>query len=293
MSIIVQTIGGLGNQLFQYAFARSVSDRLGTDFKLDISPFNTFYKDVNNPYVLERFNTKVTLAADSDMFGLVWLRGHNQLFNFLYNRLRLKYLMKKRYYHEKGFPFDPGVFPRDNIYFEGFWQTQKYFEHIAGPLRTELTLKDPLSALSAEMDGRIRKTVSVSIHVRRYADEAKIPWFGFCSVDYYERAAKLIREKVPNCVFYLFTDNHDWVRRNFQSFTYPYIAVENTSDKSHEDITLMSHCKHHIIANSSFSWWGAWLNPDPKKIVIAPKVWFEHAKKNDTRDLLPEEWVKI
>lgn len=290
MSIIVQLYGGLANQLFQYAFGRSLAERLGTDFKLDISAYGRYY--TYDEYELNHFRIRESIAGDGDMGGFVWFRRHNRLFHFLINRLRLRRFFRN-YYREKSFTFDPSVFARNNTYFEGFWQTNKYFENIAEILRSEIVLKEPLSPESAAIEKKIRQNCSVSLHIRRYAHEDKLPWFGYCSIDYYKRAAEYLIKKEPQAHFFIFSDNYEWVKENFKSFPYPYTLVGNGNDKNFEDIILMSHCRHHIIANSTFSWWGAWLNPNPDKIVVAPEVWFAHAKKNDTRDLIPGKWVKM
>ena len=126
--IIVKIIGGLGNQLFQYAFARSVSLRLKTDFKLDVNSFNTYYKI--RKYSLNHFNIKQRFAKDSDFFGFVWFIKQNKLFNTFYKYLRLKSKLMPFYYPERTFHFDPRVFSKNGTYFDGFWQTEKYFKDI-------------------------------------------------------------------------------------------------------------------------------------------------------------------
>lgn len=295
MSIIVQIIGGVGNQLFQYAFARSMAAKRGTDFKFDISPLDTdFFISNGYGFFLNRFNIKKTeLAKDKDLYGLVWLVRHSKIFNFIHNKFRLRYFLKHFFYHEESFSFISEVFQKKALYFEGFWQSEKYFKDIADEIREEISLKENMSEHSQAIDKEISRTKAISLHIRRYAHENSKPWFGFCSLEYYKKAAEIIVQKMPDAHFFIFSDNYDWVRENFKDFDHPYTLVENSNEQNCDDIILMSHCKHHIIANSSFSWWGAWLNPSPTKIVIAPKVWFAHAKKNNTKDLLPEEWIKI
>lgn len=292
--IIVKLQGGLGNQLFQYALARSVSNRLQTDFRLDPAPFNTYYK--LHKYSLQFFNLQEKLARESDMFGFVWLRKHESVFNWF-----VKYILRgninrlKFYCMEKDLHFEPTVFERDNTYFDGYWQSEKYFNEIASELRGELTLKNPLSTYSQGISESIRKGDAVSLHVRR-ADYVTNPKaqavHGSCSMEYYQSAIKYIASKVNNPHFFIFSDDYAWASEHFSSLPYPIICISNTAEKNYEDLTLMSQCKHHIIANSSFSWWGAWLNASPTKIVIAPKQWFK-SERLDQSNIVPSSWIRI
>jgi len=296
--IIVKLQGGLGNQLFQYAFTRSVSLRLKTDFKLDINPFNTYYKI--RKYSLDHFNIKQQFAKDSDFFGFVWLIKQNKLFNTFYKYLRLKSKLMPFYYPEKTFHFDPRVFSKNGTYFDGFWQTEKYFKDIKPTIQKELTLVNPLSKESQDILEKIKISNAVSIHVRRYITSADKNFsnistiHGTCSMDYYKKAMDYImsREKTPH--FFIFSDNYDWAVKNFESLPHKITCVKNDDEKDYEDLVLMSNCKHNIIANSSFSWWGAWLNQNPKKIVIAPSRWFNNVKASVyTKYVIPESWIKM
>lgn len=299
MSIIVKTYGGLGNQLFQYAFARAVSSRLKTGFLLDID-VTPIYKDLRiHKFSLEHFHTMVKPAKSKDMLGFVWLRRKKKLFNFIYGILCLKRRLLPFYYPEKIFGFDPDVYLQEkNTYFDGFWQTEKYFKDIEEEIRKEIIIVDPLSKYSREVSDSIKSTDSVSLHVRRtdYVTHAESNAFhGVCSPEYYKNAIAYIAERVSSPHFFIFSDDYDWVVENFKFLQYPYTCIKNGADKNYEDLTLMSQCRHHIIANSSFSWWGAWLNPKKEKIVIAPKRWFANPKSHNsnTGDLLPDSWIKL
>lgn len=302
MPIIVKTVGGLGNQLFQYAFARAVSKHMGTTFLLDIAAFDPklHYWPAHNlipEYYLQHFNAKITFAKGSDMVGFVSIRRHYALFNNIYAHIRLRRLLLPFYFQEKTFAFDPEVFTqKGSVYFDGFWQTGKYFENIGDEIRKEVTLAKPLESYSQTVSDNIQKTNAVSLHVRRtvfVSDPVISAFHGSCSLEYYKSAVDHIAKNVPNPHFFLFSDDHEWVEENFKWLPFPYTCVKNGIEKNYEDMILMSQCKHHVIANSSFSWWGAWLNPRKDKIVIAPKRWFANAPKNDTRDLLPENWLKL
>jgi hypothetical protein len=292
--IIVKLQGGLGNQLFHYAFARGVSHKLKTDFRLDPTPFHTYYK--LHKYSLHHFNVKENPAKGSDLFWFVWIRKHEKIFSLI---LRKVFRKNSRYiplYHfENKFPFDPSVFKMDNTYFDGYWNTEKYFAHIGPELRQEISIKTPLSQYSQNVSDEISDTNAVSIHVRRadYVSNKKIEaTFGLCSPEYYQSAIEYIAKRFPSPHFFIFSDDFGWASEHFKSLPYPTTCVNNSAEKNYEDITLMSQCKHNIIANSTFSWWGAWLNKNPNKIVIAPKNWF--ASKNiDTSDVVPSSWVKM
>lgn len=295
MSIVVKTVGGLGNQLFQYAFARAVSSHLKTDFSLDWMPFGTKYFD-GHKYSLQHFNTKIKLAKATDMFGFVWFVRQYKFFELFYHYLRLKSRLLPFYYRERTFAYDPLVFSKDNSYFHGFWQTEKYFEAIRDELLKEITLIQPLSQYSKEVEDKIQSSDSISLHVRR-ADMVKDPhmaaFHGTCTVDYYNRAIELLSKSTFSPHFFVFSDDYTWSVEHFKFIKYPITFIKNGADKNYEDIILMSKCKHHIIANSSFSWWGAWLNPKKDRVVIAPKKWFANAPKTDTKDLIPDNWVRL
>lgn len=299
MAIIVRVHGGLGNQLFQYAFGRGVSSRLKTDLLIDRSPFLKSRYDphvYHNKPCFAHLNIRVQFAKDSDMFGFVWLRKHRKFFDQFYDMLRLKRALLPFYYPERTFAFDPEVFSHTNTYFDGYWQTEKYFKHRADELRAELAPAKPLSGYAQNMLNEIKRTNAISLHVRR-ADYVTDPnssvFHGICSLEYYQHAIAYITQRIPSPHFFIFSDDYEWSVENFKFLNYPFTCVRGSEEKNYEDMHLMSRCAHHIIANSSFSWWGAWLNPRPDKIVIAPKVWFANAPKADTRDLLPDEWIKM
>ena len=162
-------------------------------------------------------------------------------------------------------------------------------------MRREFVIKYQQDAQSQMFSDRIQSTESVSLHVRRadYIQNAltnKI--HGTCDQDYYDRAIRYIAERVIDPHFFIFSDEPEWVKENLK-IDFPMTVVDcNDASRNYEDLRLMSTCKHNIIANSSFSWWGAWLNPNPDKLVITPEQWFNDKKRN-TKDLIPEQWVKM
>ena len=182
-----------------------------------------------------------------------------------------------------------------NVYLEGFWHSEKYFKDIENVIRQEFTIRDEPDALNKEMANKIMACEPVSIHIRRgdYVSDKKTNEFhGTCSLEYYNDAIGIITKEIKAPHFFVFSDDPVWVQDNLKlKFSTTYL-VYNGAEKAYEDLRLMSLCKHHIIANSSFSWWGAWLSGNPYKIVIAPKKWFND-ETIDTSDLIPDEWFRI
>lgn len=185
----------------------------------------------------------------------------------------------------------------NNVYLDGFWQSEKYFSDIKGILRQEFTLKFPPSALFNQISDAIASACSVSLHIRR-GDMANDPaanrLHGTCSLDYYDRAIQHIAKHINQPHFFIFSDDPMWVKEHL-NLSFPSTLVSYQSSlHDYEELHLMSRCHHHITANSSFSWWGAWLNPRPDKIVITPKKWFgDFADDHDTKDLIPDNWLRL
>jgi hypothetical protein len=179
-------------------------------------------------------------------------------------------------------------------YLVGYWQSEKYFVKHKEVIRQELTFKNELSPENLATASSLLKTASVSLHVRRgdyVSSQATNDVHGVCTLDYYRNAISHMARSVESPRFFIFSDDINWVKANLQlDFPCEYIA-NNVGANSYVDMRLMSMCKHNIIANSSFSWWGAWLNSNPNKIVIAPKKWF--AKALSTEDLIPAKWVVL
>jgi hypothetical protein len=202
----------------------------------------------------------------------------------------------ERYIVERQFNFDPDMLTlRHDAYYEGYWQTERYFKDIADSIRADFTLIDAPDDTTRSLIEGMNKHSAVSLHVRRglYVTH---PVFsavhGACGPDYFEKAIAYISERVQSPHFYIFSDDHVWAKEHIKP-PFPTTYVDHTNAETpHADILLMSSCKHHIIANSTFSWWGAWLNPSPEKIVVGPSKWFNQGKYN-TADILPAAWIRI
>lgn len=293
--IIIQLFGGFGNQLFQYAAGRCLAEKHQTQLKLDIFSFE---EDKLRKYLLPTFNIPQTFATREEIQRLKAPTIPTRMMNYfsrIHRFLSLNPLVT--YKHETHFQFDTGFFSLPcNVYLEGHWQSEKYFKDIESIIRQEFRLKAIPNEQNTYMAGVIRDVSdSVSVHIRRgdyVSNPITYKVHGVCSAEYYHTAIEHITQKSANPHFFIFSDDPMWVEKNFK-ITYPHTYVtHNQKDDGPLDMWLMSLCTHHIIANSSFSWWGAWLANNPKKIVIAPKRWFNNSKIN-TSDLVPRSWLRF
>ncbi|MEJ2704216.1 MAG: glycosyltransferase [Sedimentisphaerales bacterium] len=205
-----------------------------------------------------------------------------------------------RYVKEKHFHFDPEILDlRDGVYLDGYWQSEKYFKPVEGIIREELAVREPLQGANLRIAEEMAQTNSVCVHFRKLygvscgqVDTRGVNIHGSVPLDYYYRCIERLTQTIKNPHFFVFSDDPGWARDNLK-LPYPTTVVANNGPgKDYEDLRLMSLCKHYIIANSTFSWWGAWLNPEKDKMVFAPGQWFNAAEHN-VKDLIPETWTKI
>lgn len=289
--IIVRLIGGLGNQMFQYAAGRRAAWYNKTNLKLDISGFGTPQGTTKRDYSLHIFDISENFATKKEIERLKTTRQ-----NFFVSILSLLNFNKNSYFKEKYFHFDPEMLKvPDNTYIEGYWQSPKYFKDVERIIRKEFEFKPRIDRNNLAILKKIKLTPSISIHFRRgdYIRDRKTHQFhGVCGPDYYLRAVKLLIGRISRPHFFLFSDDPGWVKKNFK-LKYPAVYVSQARpERDYEVMRLMSNCQHNVIANSAFSWWGAWLNRNPDKIVITPKRWFRDRTIND-RDLIPADWIRI
>ncbi len=296
--VIAGLMGGLGNQMFQYACARCVTQKLQTDLLLDHTLLSDRTHRENFTYrnfELGNFNIQAKKAS--------WLT----LKTFAPNLWTATGSVKKKYafrrklfnhhlYEEKTeFSYDEMISQvKNNTYLHGYFQTEKYFWEIRDLLLQEFSLNHPLDAPNVALLREIENMPSVSVHIRR-GDYVNSNFHRSLTFDdYYIPAIKEINKRENNPHFFIFSDEPEFVKAGFASSDINKTIVDiNQGNRSYLDLTLMSRCKHNIIANSSFSWWGAWLNPYASKIVIAPAQWFEGKSSDFTADLLPEKWIRI
>lgn len=288
--IITNLLGGLGNQMFQYAAGRALSLRRGQPLLLDVSGFANY--GLHQGFELQRvFNCPTTIATESDVRSILGWQSTAGIRRVL-ARPGLATFRRKGFIVEPHFHFWSEItnVPQD-CYLEGYWQSEKYFQDVASVIRADFTFRATLADRNAELAEQIAQVNAVSLHVRRgdYAKNKKTnATHGLCPLDYYQAAIRVVAEKVEQPHFFIFSDDITWVRDNLKmDFPCQYVD-HNHGAESYSDMHLMSLCRHHVIANSSFSWWGAWLNFEPGKIVIAPKKWF--ANSNNVTDIFPLSW---
>lgn len=294
MMIIMNLLGGLGNQMFQYAAGRALSTWIGQPLRLDVSGFSNY--KLHNGFELSRlFAGPMELATLEEMKQLLGWRAAPKIRQQLL-RQRFALLRGKRFVVEPHFHYWAGVDRlTSNVYLSGYWQSEKYFKNIEHRIRADFVFKQPMSGGNQNIADSISQCNAISLHVRRgdYIQNTNTPTMhAACSLDYYRLAIKKISREIKQPVFFVFSDDIDWVKTNLKiDFPCQYVD-QNHGAESYNDMRLMSLCRHHIIANSSFSWWGAWLNQRMDKIVIYPKKWFNDPC-NDISDLTPETWIPI
>jgi len=291
--IIVKLMGGLGNQMFQYAAGRRLSQVGKVPLKLDTSWFSICSEGTTpRQYALH------PLTIVEDFVSSAEAAEYSSRLKYLASLTSRFSPFRGSYLREKHYHFDPAILtPRKKAYLDGYWQSEKYFSDIRDIIVRELSVRNPAEGANRSLAEQIADhgSSSVALHVRRgdYVNDPVVTnMHGSCSLQYYAAAIGRMAAEVTNPHFFIFSDDPAWVSGNF-AMDHPCTVVgHNGVEAAHEDLRLMSLCRHHIIANSSFSWWGAWLAGNPEKLVIAPKRWFANAKM-DSRDVIPEQWLKL
>jgi len=292
--VIVRLMGGLGNQMFQYAAGRRMALAHNVPLKLDVS---WFAGRPDRAYALHALSITAALASPDELRQIT---GHSTSgIGRLVLRLRRRFKIRYDWtvIHERGLsPFDRRVLDaRDRTYLDGYWQSEKYFSDVADTIRREFTVNGQPDARTRETADQMATTQSVSVHIRRgdyVADPRKRRVRSVCTPEYYLRCVTHLAEQIANPHLFLFSDDPDWVAANLR-FEHPTTLVSTVpARRDHEEQRLMSACRHHIIANSSFSWWAAWLNPHLDKLVLAPRRWMNDARVDD-RDVVPPGWTKM
>lgn len=299
-AIVVTLRGGLGNQMFQYALGRRLSLYHRVPLKLDTfhlraNLFNFLGVTTLRKYSLGDFNIHARLARYQDLPFLskvpsthftIWLNELNKAFN----------PQSRQVIREMPYSYSQNIknilSAGNNVCLDGFWNNERYFKEIAAVIRSDFSLKRRMSVEAMKLAKRISQTSSVSIHVRRkdYITNINTRRFhGICDMNYYHACIQQIAKQISSPYFFIFSDDIDWVKENLR-IKYPAVFVDHFGSDA-EELVLMSLCKHNIIANSSFSWWGAWLNTNRRKIVLAPKKWFRAVKTDP--GVVPQTWTKV
>lgn len=282
-SSLIKISGGLGNQLFQYSFGQYLSNIHGLVIHYHVQTVSHSKSFTNRNLEISKFNFKISLLKSDTCYnknGLLWRvkRKLVQIFPFLSNKL----LIQKQ----------PHDFPSKIIdgYYDGYWQCYQFPNSIKEHLQNHLKLNDKQSARLHLIIDNIQNSTSVSIHIRRsdYINiEANAKIFHTCDMEYYDSAINMIKKQFPDAVFYIFTEDKEWAQENFIGKEFVFVQ----GNAAIEDMLLMAKCKHNIIANSTFSWWSAFLNLNPSKVVIAPKKWYKVNFK--IQNFLPQEWIQM
>jgi hypothetical protein len=292
--IIIKIFGGLGNQMFQYSFGKALSIMLKRKLIIDKSYFEPqnypFDLHPYYPYKLDLYNIKDDFAPRMISTYQNIIQKKN-IYSYL-NPLFLKYFENVPVFFNKDNFLNDDMKKTKTAFLTGFWQNDVLKEKHRDIITKSLTLKE-ISKNSKELLKKIKDSNSVSIHFRK-GDYISNPIFkkvyANCDLSYYDSAIKKIKGQVNNPQFYLFTDNQKWLETNFKLKNNMHMIDKSIYD--HEQQFLFSKCKHSIIANSSFSWWGAWLNDFYNKLVIRPQNWFNDPnRKNDI--YFPNKWIKI
>lgn len=304
--IITKLKGGLGNQMFQYAMGLAVASKNNEELKLDATGYDDIrYINADTPrqYRLFPFNISGSVSAPEEVSKL------RNPFGIFSKALRFfKQRILKKYYID----YNPSFFKKNHKYIEGYFQSEKNFLEVKDKIIKEFTLKKEFESeeflmeknkiLGVKNDEDVRRQQSedsnemksVSVHIRRgdYINDEKTKNFhGICFKEYYEKAMEIIKSKIDLPIFYFFSDDIEWVKKEY-GMKENFVFVSNGKLQDYEELILMSSCTHNIIANSSFSWWGAWLNQNKNKIVIAPKKWV-NIEPNPQPNIIPEGWVVV
>lgn len=297
--VIISLSGGLGNQLFQYAMGRALSLRNGLPLVLDLTWFD-YVKNLDSSvatlrkYALEPFELNVITQSS----GLLKPKIPKFLRRIVSRLQRyIPHIQKNhKVYTERGFAFDEGAYSLQNpVRLDGYWQSPRYFEDCADLIRSELGKPRSVSVATKEMLERIRGVDAICLHIRRgdyISNKSAASMHGLCGLEYYLTGLEQVCDGLVNPHCFIFSDDPIWVKENMQLSVPMTIVDINGPDAAHEDLWLMSACKRFVIANSSLSWWGAWLSEHMDKVIVAPRQWFLTDGIN-TDDLIPKDWVRI
>jgi hypothetical protein len=290
--IIVKIKGGLGNQMFQYAFGLSIATKYGKELYLDLTWYDDTSIDTKRKFLLNNFIANYNIASVPMIKKMI---GKRTFINLLYSKLENIFLpiSFRRYILEKNPQFDSRIVEINrDVYFDGTWMNENYFSINKDYIKDIYSKRPDLNSYQEEIEIQIRQSNSVSVHIRRgdYANSINTnKYHGLVSITYYKNLIEEISQKNPNTHFFFFSDDIDWVRANIISNdNYTYV-IQSNDGMEHHDLYLMSICNYNIIANSTFSWWAAWLNSSLQKKVYAPRKWSSTIL--NSRDILPDNWI--
>lgn len=302
--------GGLGNQMFQYAFGRRLSIKNSQPLKLDYHRYEGVIADSNKGdriFGLNKFNISGDIASMKEISKFYKYYKTDTLIRKFFVKF-YKYLNKNKPFYAKPYIMEPGenyinfnkkilYYKYKNVYIRGFWQSEKYFKDIEKIIRHDFTLRGEQNKEYYEMLSKIKNCDSISVQVRRgdfVLNKELKKTYHECSPSYFQKAVSIIANKTNNPKIFVISDGLEWVKKNI-SFPYPTEYISHTGFTDNQKIMLMAACKHNVISNSTFAWWGAWLNQNPNKIIVSPRIWLNDKNKNKSyvNNLIPESWIKI
>ncbi|WP_100637681.1 alpha-1,2-fucosyltransferase [Marinomonas sp. ef1] len=295
--IITKLIGGLGNQMFQYSVGRSLSLQLNMPLYLDIKAFDNY--ELHQGFELNRFfSLDAKIANNSDLFSVLGFQSP-KLVRDLIHKSSLTCFKNKSWIKEPSFSYWDGIKDLNKgVYLDGYWQSDLYFKGYEDVIRSDFQFQGMLDTVNSLLKQHIESCNSISLHIRRgdyLSNPNSANIHGVCPLSYYENAISYMNEKVDSPVYFVFSDDPEWVKDNLKFSNSSIFYLENNKgENSYKDMWLMSLCDHNIIANSTFSWWGAWLNANSDKIVISPSKWFQSPELQElTADLYCSGWIKF
>jgi hypothetical protein len=289
---IVKIKGGLGNQMFQYAFATYLNKTLHFLVLLDFSYFNNVGSDSIRVPRIKSFNISLPEATPADLASALLLKHNKNIDDFSYKaQLMIEVLLNHHFLCEQGHKNFPDKILAKNAYFEGYWQDYNYVDTVWPYLQKEFKVKNCISEQSLKMVKKVRNENSVFIGVRKGDYSLKGDRYGSFGQDYYDKAVSFIKSRVDNPVFYIFSNDTDWVEKNldYKKWGATIWRKEDTVN-DFEDFLIMANCHHSIIINSTYHWWAARLYEYDGKIVVAPNKWFFD---KDNLDIIPPRWVRL
>ena len=284
--IISQLSGGLGNQLFQYAAGYAIAERLNTNLFLY---FHINECDTKRDQIIKELVSDIHWLEFKQLKPFI---PHSFISKF---KQRILPVNKRSFFKERDFTFDDRVLNiSDNTLINGYWQSEDYFSRVSDKVRDTILSKLNTIELDKSILNNLTLENSISLHVRK-GDYLIFPYSDYyyeLQSEYYERALECLSSKIAFSKIFVFTDDVNWVNEHLK-IGFDFQIVSQTFTKSVlEDMRAMSLCNHHIIANSSFSWWSAWLSQNPNKQVVAPLNWFKSVRKS-TKNLIPERWLRV
>lgn len=298
--ITVKLSGGLGNQMFQYAAARALAIKKNTTVNLDLTTLH--HRLPMRNYVFRTFDLDL-LGIQASRSFLSRFSGPGKNAAFLLSKFLVKlreiFLPNSVFTEKEYFYFDKEIFDQSSqVYLDGFWQSYRYFKDCQDIIRKEFSSFPDLSENGKELAEKIRACQSVCVAIRRndyVSFQKNIDFFGVLPLSYFQQAIHLMKVRIKDPFFFIFTDEIEWCRKNFTlTENVFFVTADYNGERYIEKFQLMTLCKNFIIANSTFAWWPAWLNSNPAKVVIAPKNWVTNKKWNENaNNLMPDHWIRI